>query len=504
MQVSRPDTERQLNINTSSQSWYILQADSRTDFRDLAIYHYSAMAKVLRNVPDTWRQFITYDESTCVALLDIHVAHGLQSWITIKKDPNSEQTFIGPADACAETIRSKYPLAMRSRPYLRWILLKSAVLGSKSMNGLTDPHSAMDERCRNFPGLAIHLSNDFTSFYIPRDTENPGWYLPEAPAQANAPLHTVVKASEQLHDLATQALVHRLLIWRSGSPFPLIQQLSLWQNDKQGDARGRLETLLSSYLACDDRASRDWLLAQLKDTNDWTGGSQLRDPLLYFARDFMQREIERGLHGTQVVANLRTEDCRYYRWLHNPSQRFIEEDQTRNGDRRQPSPTSEAAVPRRGQEFHTEEDLREEEAPLREERRREEIREVKVGIARQNDRIKSRPSLGESPRKGDREQLSPTENGSSRTIYVSYRPDSLDSSDTSSYFSDSSDSSDSDFSDMDFRRSSHGKHFRIFTDTGSTFETDTGCTNFRPNEDQSSLTVTHTFAKWLGDTVSPS
>lgn len=480
MQVSRPDTERLLNINTTSQSWYILQADSRTDFRDLAIYHYSAMAKALKNVPDIWQQSFIDDESTCVALLDMHVAHGLQLWFTIKKNPNSEQTLIRPADAFAENIRSRYPLAMRSRPYLRWILLKSAILGSKSMNGLTDPHSAIEERCRNFPGLVIHLRSDFTSFYIPRDTENPGWCLPEAPAQTNAPLHTVVKASEQLHDLATQALAHRLIIWRSGSPFPLIQQLSLWQNEKQGDARGRLETLLSSYLACDDRASRDWLLAQLKDTNDWTGGSQLRDPLLYFARDFMQREIERGLHGTQALATLRTEDCRYYRWLHNQSQRFIEEDQIQNGDRRQPSTTSEAAVPRRGQEFLTEKDRQEEEAPPREERRREGIREVKVDISRQNDKIKSRPSLGESPRKGDREQSSPAENGSSRTIYVPYCPDSLDSS---SYFSDSSNSSDSDFSDMDFRRPSHGKHFRIFRDTGSTFETDTGSTHFRPNED---------------------
>lgn len=423
--------------------------------------------KALQNFTGTWRRFITYDESTCVALLDIYVTHGLLSWFTIKKNSNLEQTLIGSADTCAEQIKSKYPLAMRSRPYLRWILLKSAVLGSKGLNGLTDPHSAMDNRCKNFPGLIIHLSSDFTSFYVPKNAENPGWYLPEAPAQANAPLHAVVKASEQLHDLVTQVLAHRLLIWRSGSPLPLLQNLCLWQKEKQGDERGRLETLVSSYLACDDRTSREWLLAQLKNTDDWTGESQLRDPVLYLARDSMQRELAHSLHGTQP--GLRTEDRRYYQWLHSPSQRWNEEDQMRNNYRRQPSAVPEAMFAQHGQEVLPEEHHRDEEVPLRNERHQERVREVKLDIARQNERINSRPRKGyQSPPYGNR---------SSRTIYVSYHPDFLESS----YSSDSSDSSY--FSDasgpnlavVGSRRARHGKHSRIVHSRGSAFETDNGC-----------------------------
>lgn len=282
-----------------------------------------------------WRSNAYLDESTCVALLDIHVAHALESWFK-REDLDSKETTFEAADACAEDVRLKYPQAVRSRPYLRWILLKSAELGCRGLRGLADPWSALEKNCGEFPGLLVHRRGILSSFYIPRNSENPGWCLPEAPAHPNVPLHAVVTACEQLQDLATQVLAYRLLAWRSEGPFQLFQRLSLLQKERQGDSRGRLETLLSSYLACEGRASRKWLLTQLKDTEDWTGVLQLRDPLLYFARDTVQRAIERSLHGGHRAAEtLRTQECRYYPWLADLLQRFIDEDAKQNPDSRQ-------------------------------------------------------------------------------------------------------------------------------------------------------------------------
>lgn len=315
------------------------RADSHTDYRDIAVsisgFFSTMTAIMLGNVTEMWR-FGAHDESTCVALLDIHVANSLERWF-VKEDLEDRKMTSAYADACAEDLRLNFPQAMRSRPYLRWILLKSAELGCRSLRGLTDPYSALEKNCKNFPGLVVHRRGIPSSFYIPSISENPGWCFPEAPAQSNAPLHAVVMASEQLHDLATQALAYRLLAWRSAQPLAIFQKLASLQNDKQGDSQGRLETLLSSYLACEGRASREWLLAQLKETDDWTGHLQLRNPLLYFARDVTQRAIERSLHGINTSEDLRTTDFRYYPWLTDRLQRFITAGVARSADAAQSS-----------------------------------------------------------------------------------------------------------------------------------------------------------------------
>lgn len=278
---------------------------------------------VPKDIIDTWRSH-THDESTCVALLDIHVAHGLEAWFITQEDLDHKKSTIKSADTWAEEIRSKYPQAMRSRSYLRWILLKSAELGCKSLQGLTNPHSALENSCKSFPGQTLYCKGTLNAFYIPKDSENPGWCLPEAPVQPNAPVHAVLKASEQLQDLSTQAMTYRLIALRSASPLHIFQKLASLQKSESGDSYGRMETLLSSYLSCEERTSKQWLFAQLKDTDDWTGNYQLRDPLIFFARDCVQRAIDRNLHGTHAVSTLRTESWRYYQWLPVPLQRFID------------------------------------------------------------------------------------------------------------------------------------------------------------------------------------
>lgn len=392
--------------------WLAQRADSRIDFRDISVtvsYFSPATAQALENIARMWR-FSAYDESTCVALLDIHVAHGLESWFT-KDDLVFKNKTFESADACAEDIRLKYPQAMRSRPYFRWILLKSAELGCRSLRGLTDPYSALEQNFREFPGLTIHHRGIISSYYVPRYSENPGWSLPEAPTQPNAPLHAVVKAAEQLQDLATQALAYRLLAWRSASPFQMFQKLSILQKDVQGDSRGRLETLLSSYLACEGRPSREWLLTELKDTDEWTGDLELRDPLLYFARDFIQRAIERSLYGVQAAMALRTKDCRYYQWLIDPLQRFIDESTARNCGPRRSSTLVELGDHRFGESIRYGKGRQQEEVlygigleprgRFVGKRRHEEARGVKFDVASQNAKINSRRSTTEFSTRGD-------------------------------------------------------------------------------------------------------
>lgn len=386
-----------------------------------------------------WRSNTYLDESTCVALLDIHVAHALDSWFK-RELLDSKETAFEAADACAEDVRLKYPQAVRSRPYLRWILLKSAELGCRGLRGLTDPWSALENNCGGFLGLLVHRRGILCSFYIPKSSENPGWCLPEAPAHANAPINAVVTACEQLQDLATQVLAYRLLAWRSASPFQLFQRLSLLQKERQGDSRGRLKTLLSSYLACESTASREWLLTQLEDTEDWTGDLQLRDPLFYFARDTVQRAIERSLHGGHRAAEtLRTQECRYYRWLDDPLQRFIDEDTKQNHNSTQSRIVSDVynqqqRAKAEGASREQENRLRrrleiEEPAALGESRRRdrsrpikrlEEVRGVKFDEDKktQNHRINSRQSTREFSTKS--EQPSPVESPTRR------RPNNFD------------------------------------------------------------------------------
>lgn len=327
------------------------------DIRDISVAlgsFSSAEAKLLENITDMWRSR-SRDESTSLALLDIRVSHGLhaESWPT-EEDADVGDATLESADACAEEIRLKYPQAMRSRPYFRWILLKSAMLGYRGLRGLTDPYSALEKSCRDFPGLTSHRRDILSFFYIPKKSENPGWPLPEAPIEPNAPIHTVVRASEQLQDLSTQALAYRLLAWRSANPTGIFQKLSLMYSE-QGDSRGRLETLLSSYLACEGKTSREWLLAQLEDIDDWTSDFQLRDPPLYFARDFIKRAIEGNLHGAHTDTPLELEDCLYYEWLDDQFQRFVDGDTMQSGELRQHSTALEAHDQNRVKKVHREE-----------------------------------------------------------------------------------------------------------------------------------------------------
>lgn len=263
---------------------------------------------------DVWRNDED-DEPTVLAILDMIMLVVLN--LDISKDMmQSLRVPLQVADDCAEIIRLKFPESMNTRPYLRWILVKAAEFGCRGEKGLTDPFTELLQNVEDFPGKYVSYSDWIrTLIYVPRGIENPGWFMPEAPPEANQPVLAALNSAELLQDFPTQALCYKLLILRSKQPQKLFHDLLHLQGRVQGDREGCLRTRLTSYLACKERAEQDSLLKDLKKTSDWNDHRVLRDPYLYWARDSITRALTRRTGGPNSTVLGPHTEAAYFRWL---------------------------------------------------------------------------------------------------------------------------------------------------------------------------------------------
>lgn len=275
------------------------------DFKDLYVAAVTAFSDsedtmlfgtddIKRSLIDDW-VLDEGDESTNLAQLDM-----------LMEPAQLRSYFSDEAKSRAEAIIAHSPAVMKSRSFIRWILASTADALSGEKKGDDDLWLAFKTHLQGFPGMVWNTADCFLpGIYVPRNTENPGWIASELPLALNEPLQLALNLAKELKDYNAQVACYKLLIFQSQDPTELFQQLAHLQKSIQGDKKGHLETLLSSYLVCKDRPGKERLLEELGQTNDWDDATMLRDKLTYWARDFIERAVKRSLQGPKITTRLR-------------------------------------------------------------------------------------------------------------------------------------------------------------------------------------------------------
>lgn len=275
------------------------------DFKDLYIAAVTAFSdpedRLLLGTDDIKRSLIDDwvleegDESTNLALLDM-----------LLEPAQLRSYYPDEVRSRAEAIIAHSPEVMRSRSFIRWILANAADALSGKKKGDDDSWLAVDTHLQGFPGLVWYTEGCFLpGVYVPRNTENPGWVIPEPPLGMNEPIQLALNLAKQLKDYNAQVACYKLLIFQSQDPTKLFQELAELQKLMLGDRKGHLETLMCSYLVCKDRPGKQKLLEELEQSGDWGDSTISSDGLTYWARDFIERAVKRSLEGPRSTVRLR-------------------------------------------------------------------------------------------------------------------------------------------------------------------------------------------------------
>lgn len=313
--VGRKDHERHHDgLRETAKEWIewptlfkeLLSQGRIWDFKDLYVASLAAFADSAGATPylgteSTKRSLIDDwiseegDESTNLALLDI-----------ILEPAQLRSAFPNEMKSRVEAIIAHCPAAMRSRSFIRWILASAADALNGEKRGEDGLWQAYKTHIQGFPGMVWHSHDCFLlGIYVPRDTENPGWAAPEISLAVNEPLQLALNLAKELKDYKSQVACLKLLIFQSADPTQLFQELASLQKCMQGDKKGHLKTLLSSYLVCKDRPAKEKLLEELQQTDDWRDDMISGDGLIYWTRDFIERALKRSLQGPKPTAKLR-------------------------------------------------------------------------------------------------------------------------------------------------------------------------------------------------------
>lgn len=277
------------------------------DFKDLYIAAEAAFYQLVdelffgtgdikRSLLDNWVLDET-DESTNLAQLELLLG------------PASPQPFyMDEAKSRAEATTAHSPTAMKSRPYIWWILENAGEALHSKNEGENDPWLAYTTHLQDFSGMMVWHSRGCWShpgYYVPRKSENPGWVAAEVSSGVIEACQLALNLAKELKDYKSQVTCYKLLISLSPDPTQLLQELAHFQKSTQGDRQWHLETLLFSYLVCKDRQAKESLLEELEQTDDWGDSTMLRDVQTFWARDFIERATKRSLEGPESTARLR-------------------------------------------------------------------------------------------------------------------------------------------------------------------------------------------------------
>jgi hypothetical protein len=127
----------------------------------------------------------------------------------------------------AASIKEHDPEMIKSRPYIRWILIQeelSRTLGYEE-EGRKSHKSALDfYHLRRFPGLISWTGS--LPIYIPVADENPGSHVSHFSERDTELLQNALRASEELGDYDTQVMCLKELICRSNEPTALFDKLT--------------------------------------------------------------------------------------------------------------------------------------------------------------------------------------------------------------------------------------------------------------------------------------
>lgn len=196
-------------------------------------YDVSCILHVLEKVVEDW-QLSNYDDSTCLALLGVVTEH-----FEIEID-----ALLSMSTPLAQSVMRNSPENMKSRPFIRWMLLKAMSSDEDTSNDF----GLVLENLYFSRGLYCPVSWEELPLYIPVSVEKPGWRLKDAPAQFRDPVKLAMNTSEELGDYKSQALCLKQLIRMTSKPEKALGKLCHLLKMLQGDLEDYHRALIFGYL----------------------------------------------------------------------------------------------------------------------------------------------------------------------------------------------------------------------------------------------------------------
>ncbi|KAI1283617.1 hypothetical protein F5Y07DRAFT_350135 [Xylaria sp. FL0933] len=195
-----------------------------------------------------------HDASTLLGLLDI-----LTSFICWDEHGDKTPAILTVGTQIARSIIDCHPEAMKTRPFLQWILVQceSAEMGSHDQLQQQEDHLELS------PGILYRRARRNLVQYAPYKTEAPGWVCQEGSPQLQKSARMALKTSIALGDYRTQAKALQQLILMSSSPVKEFEELGKLQNLIQGDNYNFAETLAAKFLISNEDVSRGKLRVEL-------------------------------------------------------------------------------------------------------------------------------------------------------------------------------------------------------------------------------------------------
>ncbi|KAI0977522.1 hypothetical protein F4678DRAFT_17728 [Xylaria arbuscula] len=204
------------------------------------------------------------DTSTLLALLDI-----ITSLVCWDEYNSIVPDILAVSTQIARSIIEHHPEAMKSRPFIHWILIQceSSEMGSR------EQLQCQEDSLEILPGILYRRTRGNLAQYAPNEIESPGWVCQDAPPELKNSARMALSTSKNLGDYRSQARALQLLILMSANPFNEFCELGKLQNITQGDNYNYTETLAAKFLISNDDFSRERLRAELASQQSIPGFS---------------------------------------------------------------------------------------------------------------------------------------------------------------------------------------------------------------------------------------
>ncbi|KAI0433024.1 hypothetical protein F5Y09DRAFT_108324 [Xylaria sp. FL1042] len=177
------------------------------------------------------------DTPTLLGLLDI-----LTSFIRWDDYGDITPDILTVATKIARSIVDSHPEAMKTRPFIQWILVQCGSAEPGSRDQLEKQENHLD----NSPGILYRRTSRNLPQYAPYKTETPGWVCQDGPPELQNSARMALKTSIARGDYQTQAKALQLLILMSSNPVKECEELGKLQNLTQGDNYNFAETLATN------------------------------------------------------------------------------------------------------------------------------------------------------------------------------------------------------------------------------------------------------------------
>lgn len=254
-----------------------------------------------------------YDQSTSLALLDILIYLAL--WLDIQLCFEADvlhlvamERCLNECDELIHELLEEDPSSMKTRQYARWILAKAKLKNYSPESGQAEENAVgkkvLNGRYRKGYLDAhdgIQLWHSGLPIYLDSDGRNPGWQAAGIDASVLDLLRVPLKLARDLGDFSTEVLCLQEIIRVSAAPTPVFDELATLQKDVQQDAKGHLETLLSSYLAVkSSKAMKAALREELVAVFKRFGTEENKPPLLEYAYCVIRGVLESNPEAKQT------------------------------------------------------------------------------------------------------------------------------------------------------------------------------------------------------------